>query len=142
MDRKSCLVIAWCLLALASSPAAAQLPWDLARIPAPEIRHFDRFDEKSETLHLLDVKEEYGPKSIVEIVDGLPILRQEKSFQRTVLDSNSYSTKKIRALSLKGEELKLADVLAKLEHGDPVLILNPEAKISPTFQKLLRDDVV
>jgi hypothetical protein len=102
----------------------------------PKVQYFHRYDSAGESVQLDDVHETVVPV-IVEETGRVP-----QSDTRQIIERRTYRVADLRALSLQGEELKLADVLGKLKTDDPVIVIARGQKLPAGYDKILRDDVV
>lgn len=134
IDRPSLIIPPELPLPPLSSPPANELP---------QLQYFHRYDSAKESLELDAVQEVTETLGVplpvpVEHFSGLI----SKTVTRRTTERWVYRVADVRALSLTGDELKLADVVAKLKSADPVIVVAKGKKLPAGYEKVLRDDVV
>jgi hypothetical protein len=130
------------MLLCCSVPADAQFfPAHAPNNALPQVQYFHQASDES--LQLDDVHDVTETIAIREVD---PATGKERlipaSETRQVIERRTYRLADLRAKSVKGEELKLSDVLAKLKPEDPVIVISKGSKLPAGYHKLLRDDVV
>jgi hypothetical protein len=107
-----------------------------------KLQYFHRYDAATETLQLDEIQEITETHAISETTPDGRVQTIPKQVIRQVIDRRSYQTKDVRALSPKGDVLKIADVVKQLELDEPVVVVQQGKKLPAGYVKLLRDDVV
>jgi hypothetical protein len=108
----------------------------------PRLLQLDSYDAAAQTLHLLEPRDELSPSLFSEVDKEGRTVEKIAFVSVTVSRVLAFSTKDLRAFSLKGEPLKLAETLAKLKKGDPVLTVGSGKLVAKGFRPLFRDDVI
>jgi hypothetical protein len=141
MPRKYLALAVGILLCCGGSVQAQFVPALPGNGP-PKVQYFHRYDATGETLQLEDVH---------EIIVKVPISERDhatgrehityQSESRQIIERRAYRTAELRTISLRGDELKLAEVLGKLKTDDPVIVLAKGQKLPAGYAKILREDV-
>lgn len=130
------------LLCCWASAGAQNLPPALAN-SLPQVQYFHKLDAEKALLYLDEVHFEIETSAVRETD---PASGRERLIPveetRQIIERRTYKLANVRTLSLKGDALKLNEVLAKLEPDHPVVVFQQGKKVPATYQKLLRDDVV
>lgn len=130
------------LLGLLAWPASGSAADDDARGAPPQLLKFERYDAAAQTVHLLQTREVLIPTLFKEVTpDGRTVDKVAVSTEH-VETAQALNTKELRAFSMKGEPLKVAETLAKLKKGDPVLTVSAGKLVPKAFRPLFKDDVV
>jgi hypothetical protein len=130
-------LLCWSFVAQAQAQEAS----DRDGVP-PGILKFERFDEASQTVHLLQTVEALVPIIFKEVTaDGATVDKVAHSIQ-SVETVQALSSKDMRLFTVKGDPLKVAPTLAKLKKGDPVLTVTAGKLVPKAFRPLFKEDVI
>lgn len=110
---------------------------------AVSLQYVHTYDAEKESLQLDDVREVTEQIAIREVDPATGVVRIIPAEDtRQIIERRCYRLVDLRALSPKGEALKLAEVLPKLKANHPVIVVQRGKKLPPAYQNLLRDDVI
>lgn len=132
-----------CCTARAQAQYAVLHPNNLGRLTA-ELQYIHSYDAEKETLQLDDIREvtETVAKSEVDPATGITRMIPAED-TRQIIERRTFRLADLRALSPKGEALKLTEILAKLKPDHPVIVIaKGHQKLPAAYQKLMRDDVI
>jgi hypothetical protein len=123
-----------------SSPLAAQ---EEERDQAPpQVFKVESYDAASQTLTLVQSKEVLVPSVFKELDKNGNTVEKIAYLTQTVSTLHAFAAKDLRTFSVKGDQLKMEEVLGKLKKGQPVLAVSAGKLVAKSFRPLFRDDVL